>query len=176
MKINQFSYFSKIKNIPNGITFFRILLIFPIILFLEIDLKHYVWYLILIGGGSDYIDGFLAKKFNQESILGAIIDPLADKIFIIILLTWLCIEQIIPYWSFSLIIFRELIISSIRVSKDNGMPAMKIAKYKSFFQFLSLLLIFYPVKTDITMYLGLTFYWISFILCIFSLFIYLRFK
>ena len=176
MKIDQLSYFFNLKNIPNYITFFRIILIFPIILFLEIDLKNYVWYLILIGGISDYLDGFIAKKFNLKTILGAIIDPLADKLLIIIPMTWLCLEQIIPYWSFSLIIFRELIISSIRVSKNNGMPAIQIAKYKSFFQFLSLLFLFFPIQTNQTLSLGLGLYWLSFILCILSFFSYLRFK
>ena len=72
------------KNIPNGISLFRILLIFPVILFLEINFKSYTWFFILIGGISDYFDGFIAKKFNLKSKFGAIIDPLADKILIII--------------------------------------------------------------------------------------------
>ena len=164
------------KNIPNGISLFRIILIFPIIIFLEINLKGYIRFLILIGGISDYLDGFVAKKFNLKTKLGAIIDPLADKIIIMIPLTWLCVNEIIPFWSFSLIIFRELVISSIRSSKDNGMPAINVAKYKSFFQYLALLFLFFPFKNDLIFILGLFFYWISFVFSTYSFINYLRFK
>ena len=169
-KLNNF--FSK-RNIPNIITFLRILLILPIIIFLDINLKSYVWYLIIIGVISDFADGFIAKKYNFKTSLGALIDPLADKIFTLILFSWLCVNQIIPFWSLSLIIIREFIITSFRNSKSNGMPAINIAKYKSFFQFLSLLLLFYPYSNSIIFDIGLIFYWISFFLCIYSSLIYL---
>ena len=168
-------FFSK-RNIPNLITIFRILLIFPIIVFLEINFKSFVWFLIIIGGISDFADGYIAKKYNLKTSFGATIDPLADKIFILIPFTWLCINKIIPFWSFSIIIFREFFITSIRNSKRNGMPAINIAKYKSFFQFLALLLLFYPFNNDLIFNIGIISFWISFILCIYSSLFYLRFK
>ena len=168
-------FFSK-GNIPNLITIFRILIIFPIIVFLELDFKSFVWFLIIIGGISDFADGFIAKKYNLKTTIGAAIDPLADKIFILILFAWLSINQIIPFWSFSIIIFRELVITSIRNSKRNGMPAISIAKFKSFSQFLALLLLFYPYKNILISDIGIVSYWISFLFCIYSLLIYLRFK
>ena len=169
------SFFRK-KNIPNIITAFRLLLIFPIIIFLETNLQSYVWVLIIIGGISDFTDGFIAKKYNLKTKFGATIDPLADKVFILIPFTWLCINQIIPYWSFSIIIIREFFITSFRKSKKEGMPAINIAKYKSFFQFLSILLLFFPYSNDLIFDIGIMSYWISFILCIYSSLIYLRFK
>ena len=168
--------FFSIRNIPNLITIFRILLILPIIIFLEINLKSFVWFIIIIGGISDFADGFIAKNYSLKTSLGATLDPLADKIFILIPFTWLCINQIIPFWSFSIIIFRELFITSMRNSKRNGMPAINIAKYKSFFQFLALLLIFYPYENIFIFDIGIIFYWLSFLLCIYSSFFYLRFK
>ena len=168
--------FFSIRNIPNLITIFRILLILPIIIFLEINLKSFVWFIIIIGGISDFADGFIAKNYSLKTCLGATLDPLADKIFILIPFTWLCINQIIPFWSFSIIIFRELFITSMRNSKRNGMPAINIAKYKSFFQFLALLLIFYPYENIFIFDIGIIFYWLSFLLCIYSSFFYLRFK
>ncbi len=163
-------------NIPNLITLFRIILIFPIIILLENNLKGYVWFLIIIGSISDYADGFIAKKYNLKTSFGSIIDPLADKIFILILFARLCVNQIIPYWSFSIIIIRELLVTSFRNSKEKGMPAINIAKCKSFFQFLAILLLFYPYNNLVIFDIGLISYWISFILCIYSSFIYLRFK
>ena len=168
--------FFSTRNLPNLITIFRILLIFPIIVLLEINFKNFVWYFIIIGGITDFADGFIAKKYNLKTSFGAHIDPLADKIFILIPFTWLCIDGIIPYWSFSLIIFRELFITAFRNSKKYGMPAINIAKYKSFFQFFSLLLLLYPFNNLLIFDIGLIFYWLSFVLSIYSLFIYLRFK
>ena len=176
MHIKTFKLFFSKRNIPNIVTFFRIILIFPIIILLEINLKSYVWFLLILGGISDFADGFIAKKYNLKTSLGAIIDPLADKIFILIPFTWLCTNQIIPFWSFSIIIFREFFITSFRNSKRNDMPAISIAKYKSFFQFLALLLLFYPYENMFIFDLGLISYWISFLLCIYSSLIYLRFK
>ena len=166
-------FFSK-RNIPNLITIFRILLIFPIIVFLEINFKSFVWFFIIIGGISDFADGFIAKKYNLKTKLGATIDPLADKILILIPFTWLCINRIIPFWSFSIIIFREFFITSIRNSKRHGMPAISIARYKSLFQFLALLLLFYPYENIIIFDIGIISYWISFLLCIYSSLVYLR--
>ena len=176
MKTKILRQFFSTRNIPNLITIFRILLIFPIIVFLEINFKNFVWFLIIIGGISDFADGFIAKKYNLKTSFGATIDPLADKIFILIPFTWLCINQIIPFWSFSLIIFRDFFITSIRNSIRHGMPAISIAKYKSFFQFLSLLLLFYPYENMLIFDIGIIFYWISFLFCIYSSIIYLRFK
>tara|TARA_B100000212_G_scaffold175194_1_gene131883 strand:+ start:323 stop:802 length:480 start_codon:yes stop_codon:yes gene_type:complete len=158
------------------ITIFRILLIFPIIVFLEINIKSFVWFFIIIGGISDFADGFIAKRYNLQTSLGASIDPLADKIFILIPFTWLCVNQIIPFWSFSLIIFREFLITSIRNTRRHGMPAIIIAKYKSFFQFLSLLMLFFPYDNILIFDIGLISYWIGFLFCIYSSIIYLRFK
>ena len=176
MKILLIKKFLNTKNIPNVITFARILLIFPIIILLEINNLELVWLILIIGGITDFLDGFLAKRLNNKSTLGAIIDPLADKIFILIPFAWLSIYQVIPFWSFAIIIFRELVISSFRVMKKNGLPAIKIAKYKSLSQFISLIFFFNPFKNVFYINLGLTFYWIGFVLCIYSLIKYLRVK
>ena len=137
-----------------------------------------LWSLIIfvVASITDSIDGYYARKYNQITKEGQFLDPLADKLLILISFTWLSINQIIPFWSFSLIIIRELIVSSIRIYKENGMPAINIAKYKSFFQFISLLLILYPFRSVFLFNLGMMFYWISFVLCISSLFFYLRLK
>ena len=176
MNWNKLNKYLHNKSIPNAITSFRIILIIPIIIFLEINFKSIAWFLILIGGISDFLDGFIASKYNSKTKLGAIIDPLADKILILIPFTWLSINQIIPFWSFSLIIIREFIITSIRNQKGNGMPAIHIAKYKSLFQLISLLFIINPLNNIYILNLGLIFYWISFVLCISSSFFYLRIK
>ena len=67
MKIISTSNFLKVKYIPNYITLFRLLLIFPIILLLEIDSIRYIWILLIIAGITDYLDGFIARRLNFKS-------------------------------------------------------------------------------------------------------------
>jgi len=100
--------------------------------------------LIIIGGLTDYFDGFIARKFNLKTRLGAILDPLSDKVFYLIPLIFLCKNNLIPFWSLTLILFRELIISSLRNSRKDGLPASMLGKFKTFFFFISVITFFTP--------------------------------
>ena len=167
------SKYINLKNIPNILTLVRIILIIPIIFFLEVGNLNTVWYFLLIAGISDYLDGYYARKYKFTTKIGSILDPLADKIIIIIPLIWLCKEDFIPYWSLALITLREFIITAFRSSKNDGMPASELAKYKTLFFFISLLLIFSPFQEINIINLGLIIYWIGFVLNIVSLINYL---
>ena len=70
-----------LANIPNILTITRLFLTFPLIIFLEINKPNIVFALIVIGGVTDYFDGYFARKLNLKTRFGAIIDPLTDKIF-----------------------------------------------------------------------------------------------
>ncbi len=71
---------------------------------------------------TDIADGYFARKFNQISELGKIIDPLADKILVILVVAYLYYYEIIPAYYFWIIILRDLIIfiGGIIVSKKIG--------------------------------------------------------
>lgn len=122
-----------IANIPNILTISRLFLTLPLIIFLEINKTKFVFALIILGGITDYFDGYFARKLNLKTKFGAIIDPLADKIFLLIPLLWLSKMEIIPFWSLALILFRELIISALRTTMKDGLPASQLGKYKTFF-------------------------------------------
>ena len=72
--------------------------------------------LFLLAGFTDYLDGYIARKTNTESGLGALLDLVADKLLVCIVLVWLIIINSTPIYVVPvlLIIFRELTISSIR--------------------------------------------------------------
>ena len=164
-------------NIPNLLSISRLFLVFPLILFLEINRPIYVFILIIIGGLTDYFDdGLIARKFNLKTRLGAILDPLSDKVFYLIPLTFLCKDNFIPFWSLSLILFRELIISSLRNSTKDGLPASMLGKYKTFFFFISVITFFTPLEISLLNNLALIFYWFGFILTFLTLLGYLRIK
>lgn len=87
---------NKALTIPNLICLIRILLITPFVVFF-LD-KEYVRaaVVIVISGISDCLDGFIARRFNQESELGKILDPLADKLTL--LAVGVCLVVIEPYF------------------------------------------------------------------------------
>ena len=163
-------------NIPNLLSISRLFLVFPLILFLEINKPFYVFILIIIGGLTDYFDGIIARKFKLKTKLGAILDPLSDKIFYLIPLIFLCKYNLIPFWSLSLILFRELIISSLRKSAKDGLPASQLGKFKTFFFFISVITFFAPFKISLLNNLALIFYWLGFFFTFLTLLGYLRIK
>ena len=162
------------KNLPNYITILRLIFTIPLIILLETNNIFYVWIIIIFGGITDYLDGYFARKLKLKTKIGAVLDPLADKIFIIIPMLWLCKNEVIPFWSLSVILIREFLISAFRGTKENGLPALKISKYKTFLQFLSLVVLFSDFNQLNLQYIGLIIYWISFALTILSSYTYLK--
>ncbi len=165
-----------VVNIPNILTIFRLILTFPLILFLELQKTKYVFAFIIIGGITDFFDGYFARKLNIQTKFGTILDPLADKIFLLIPLLWLCKADLIPFWSLSIILFRELIISALRTTFKDGLPASQLGKYKTTSFFIFLVMFFLPYKTDLLSNLGMIFYWLGFTLTLITFIDYLRLK
>ena len=172
-KLNNYLVMS---NLPNMLTITRLILVIPLIYFIEFNKNELIFPILIIGSLTDYLDGYYAKKLNLKTTFGAIIDPAADKIFTIIPLVWLCKANIIPYWSLSIIIFREFIVSAFRTSKKDGLPASKMAKIKTIFIFVSIILFFSPIKNELFNYLGQLTYWIGFTLTLTTGLGYLRIK
>jgi len=164
------------KNLPNYITSIRLFFTIPLIIFLEANNTFFVWIIILFGGITDYLDGYIARKFKLKTKIGAILDPLADKVFVIIPFIWLCKYEVIPFWSLSILLIREFLVSAFRGSKENGLPALKIGKYKTFLQFITLVILFSNINQFYLQNIAILIYWISFALTIVSLFSYLRIK
>jgi len=164
------------NNLPNYITSIRLIFTIPLIIFLEKNNIFFVWIIIILGGITDYLDGYIARKFNLKTKTGAILDPLADKVFTIIPFIWLCKYEIIPLWSLSIILIREFFISAFRSTKENGLPALKIGKYKTLLQFISLIILFSNFNQFQIQNIGIIIYWISFTLTTISLFSYLKIK
>ena len=165
-----------ITNIPNILTILRLFLTFPLIIFLEIKKTYLVFALIIFAAITDYFDGYFARKLNLKTKFGAIIDPLTDKIFLLIPLIWICKKEIIPFWSLAIILFRELIISTFRTTMKDGLPASRLGKYKTFFFFIALVIFFQPFSKNLLTSLGLTFYWLGFILTLITFIDYLLVK
>ena len=172
----------KLINWPfiiNGLTIFRILLSLPIIISLNNGSNNIFILLILVGALTDFLDGYLARKCDLESTLGAKLDPLADKILLLAPMIWLVHQNLIPLWAVWLILSRELLITSWRSNKVSGGPASTQGKYKTTLQFISIILLFWPENWGnvYTIYIfnkiGLLTFWVALLLTLSSALTYL---
>jgi cardiolipin synthase len=100
----------KPRDIPNLISFLRILLTIPVVWLLIEQRFSAALILFAVAGFSDGLDGFLAKRFSWRSRLGGLLDPLADKALLMSSFLVLGVLGLIPLWLVLLVIFRDLLI------------------------------------------------------------------
>ena len=131
--------------IPNLISISRILLLVPIISFLMVGNSLFALILFLVGGLTDFFDGYLARYLNRESIFGANLDLLADKLFISILLIFISFhfDNLIFLIMTMMIVSRELSIGIIRqyyfqIGEDKKVKVNLFGKIKTLFQIISI--------------------------------------
>ena len=134
-------------NLPNKITLARILLAFVFMLFLfsgGLFAKVMALVVFLIAAFSDYLDGYIAKKYNSISNFGKIMDPVADKILTLAAFLAFVEMKLVPAWMVVIIIMRELLITGIRLralAHDAVLAAGVGGKHKTVSQMLSIFVI-----------------------------------
>ncbi|HVG50723.1 MAG TPA: CDP-alcohol phosphatidyltransferase family protein [Xanthobacteraceae bacterium] len=113
-------------NLPNLITIARILLVPVMVWAIAANEMRIAFVVFLVAGLSDAVDGFLAKRFNMTSELGAYLDPLADKVLIMSIYVALGITEAIPRWLVILVVSRDrLIVGGLMLAWILGNP-MKV--------------------------------------------------
>lgn len=170
-------------NFANLITLSRIVLIIPILIlsYLGEELKFFAAILFVIASLSDFLDGYIARKTNTATELGALLDLLSDKLLVSLVLVWIIFldPRLIITIPSIIIISRELIISSIRqfLKQKKESITIKVSyagKIKTTFQFIAISLIIYSLGTDsVINYLAISLLWISAFLSVLSLISYI---
>lgn len=169
-----------LRSTANGLTIGRALLGLPMVIALGQGQASLAWILLLVGGLSDWADGWLARRAGGGSIWGAQLDPLTDKIFVLAPLLWLTQQQRLPLWALWLLISRELLISSWRGGQASGGAASMTGKAKTLLQFAALLLMLWPQKwlspqvVSTIHGLGWCLFWPSLLLALYSALGYLK--
>ena len=97
-------------NIPNSLTFLRILLVPLFVILLIYGHTFYAFLTFIIASITDAVDGLIARLFNQKTILGAYLDPIADKLLLVTSYIVLAVIGIIPPWLTVLVISRDIVI------------------------------------------------------------------
>ena len=137
-----------IVNILNGITLSRILCAILIYLFLYLESQYLVALLLFgIASFSDFLDGYLARKTNSESVLGEILDPIADKLLIVFVLIGLSVnlDSFLIGFIAAVIISREIWVAALRDinARNNQSDKTKVtflAKTKTAIQMFTILM------------------------------------
>ncbi len=127
---------------PVAITLFRFFLLFPTLYLLQEGQKSLAGVLVIVAGISDWLDGGIARRNNQVSRLGMLLDPLVDKVFVLGVLSYFLYAHEIGILPFILLLIRELSVSflrSISVEKGYTMPASYLGKAKAFLEFITLI-------------------------------------
>lgn len=135
-------------NFPNFLTVVRILLVpfFIYFLFQESLIYNIIAFgIFLIASLTDLFDGYLARKWKQETEFGKFLDPLADKVLVVgAFVTFIALNEQVEVWMVFLIVLRDMLITSLRyIGIQNNQPirTTQIAKLKTFFQMVAIIVI-----------------------------------
>ena|SRR5271157_2304263 len=175
-------------SVPNLLTYGRVAAV-PVVVgclfWSEIALMRWVALGIFIAAGiSDFLDGYLARMLSQQSALGQMLDPIADKLLVAAVLMMLVADHTISSYSLGaaiVILCREILVSGLReflAELKVSVPVSRIAKWKTTLQLIALgFLIAGPAGDAVlprTTQIGLILFWFSALLTLYTGWDYLR--
>lgn len=154
-------------TVPNAVSMVRLALV-PVFAVLIVSGQD-VWALVVlaVSGVSDWLDGFLARRWDQVTKLGQVLDPVADRLFILVTLVGLAWRELVPWWVVAAVLARDLMLTSlVPVLARHGygpLPVSFVGKAATFallYAFPLLLLAGSPgVVGDVAVVLGWAFTW-----------------
>ncbi len=142
-------------TLPNWVTFSRLLALPLLLFYLQNPSSENRWFslgIFLVAALTDWLDGYLARRFNCITELGKFLDPLVDKLLILAPMLALIEQRQLPAWGVFLILARELTIAAWRVTPSlTGSKAIvganKWGKLKTVSQIVALSLLIAPLPT-----------------------------
>ncbi len=118
-------------NIPNALTVSRILMVPAAVYFYSAENTNAALFIYLLAMLTDALDGFVARRTNQITTLGKLLDPLADKLWLLTMLTLFFIDGMVSGWVLALLIAKEAILiigSAAAVTRGITVQALPIGK------------------------------------------------
>jgi len=157
---------SNILTIPNLLTFLRMALIPVFASLLFYGYSGWALLVFLVAGISDGVDGFVARRFNQESELGTIIDPIADKLLMTVAFIVLALPNVlhptrflpVPFWVIAAVIGRDILIVTVAgainvMTGFHGFKPSWLGKASTFVQVVAVTLILLAAYLNYSFYL-----------------------
>jgi cardiolipin synthase (CMP-forming) len=115
-------------TVPNALSFLRLLGV-PLFLWLVLGPEADGWALALLAasGVTDYLDGYLARRLGQTSRLGEILDPVADRLYILAVVIGLAIRDIVPWWFAIVLPLRDVLLwGLVPILRTRGYSALPV--------------------------------------------------
>ncbi len=128
---------TRVWTLPNMISFVRLLGV-PVFLWLVLGPEADAWALVLlmVSGVTDWLDGWLARRLGQSSRLGEILDPVADRLYILAVVVGLGLREIIPWWVAIILPLRDLLlwglVPFLRTRGYSALPVHFLGKAATF--------------------------------------------
>ena len=128
---------TRVWTLPNIISFVRLLGV-PVFLWLVLGPEADAWALVLlmVSGVTDWLDGWLARRLGQSSRLGEILDPVADRLYILAVVVGLALREIIPWWVAIILPLRDLLlwglVPFLRTRGYSALPVHFLGKAATF--------------------------------------------
>ena len=118
----------RVWTVPNLISMARLAGV-PVFLWLVLGPEADGWALglLMLSGVTDYLDGYLARRLNQTSALGEILDPVADRLYILAVVIGLALRDIIPWWVAVILPLRDLLLwGLVPLLRTRGYSALPV--------------------------------------------------
>ncbi|WP_240619284.1 CDP-alcohol phosphatidyltransferase family protein [Blastococcus sp. TF02-8] len=118
----------RIWTVPNALSVLRLLGV-PLFLWLLLGPEEDGWALVvlMVSGFTDWADGKLARWLDQGSRLGALLDPAADRLYIVSTLVALALREVVPVWLVAVLVGRELVLGvMLLVLRAHGYPPLQV--------------------------------------------------
>ena len=128
---------TRVWTIPNLLSAARLLGV-PLFLWLVLGPEEDGWALVvlMVSGATDYADGYLARKLNQTTVLGQILDPVADRLYILAVVVGLALRDVIPWWLAISLPLRDLLmwglVPLLRTRGYSSLPVHFLGKAATF--------------------------------------------
>ena len=142
-------------NTANKLTLLRVVMIpaFLLVLYLNIPMANY-WALAIFAAASitDWLDGYIARHYNQVSVFGKFMDPLADKCLVTAAMAWFVEIGQMPAWALLVVLIREFAVSGLRMlASDQGrvIAAGWSGKVKTASTMVCIILMFLPIPAAV---------------------------
>lgn len=175
-------------NLPNLLTYGRIAAV-PLVgatFYIPGDTGRWIAFsLFVIASITDYFDGYLARAWQQQSALGRMLDPIADKLLVSVSILILVADDMLTGWSIwaaIIVLMREVFVSGLReflAELRVSVPVSRLAKWKTTMQLVAIAsLLIAPAlqgaKSGIIINLGLSFFWVAALVTLYTGYDYLR--
>jgi cardiolipin synthase len=119
---------NRILTVPNMLSFARIGMV-PLFLWLVLGPQHdeLAIAVLIISGITDYLDGKIARSTGQVTALGALLDPIADRLFILAAVVGLTLRDVIPWWLAVLLVSRDVIVVAlVPILRTRGFSSLPV--------------------------------------------------